>query len=72
MSRITKDGHTVEETDFVYEVMYRYLNAEASLAEPEKRMMKDVPKEVNIWKYRLACWIVCNAKNKKSVSIGGL
>lgn len=63
--RITEEGYHVEETEFVYEIMYRYYNEETSLPEPEGKLVRDVPVGWKIWKHRRECWLACKERIRK-------
>lgn len=59
----TEDNHWVDSTTAVWEIMWRYLNPEVSLAEPEERPAGFVPRMNKIWKDRGVCKRVCNRLN---------
>lgn len=63
MTRLTEDLHLVSQSEDVWEVMYRYINAEVSIAEPEKRMVKQIPVGVKIWVHYSACRLHCGRLN---------
>jgi hypothetical protein len=51
--------------DEVWEVMYRYYNAEVSVPEPERRQAGEIPKGVKIWKSFEACKSECRRLNTR-------
>ncbi len=55
----TQDGHVVTPYSSVYEVMYRYLNAEVSVPEPEKRFVIDIPPGTKYWLDKRECEREC-------------
>jgi len=63
MFRITAEGNKVDSFEMVWEIMYRYVNPEVSLAYPEQRICKDVPPNVRIWKHKRRCWERCITLN---------
>jgi len=62
--RITQDGHTVLNSDQVYEILWAYCNDEISEAFPHKTKVVDVPEEWRIWKAELRCRGECWRLNK--------
>ena len=66
MSRLTEDLQLVIDTDEVWEIMYRYVNPEYSRAEPERRMVKNVPKKCKIWFHQSNCRLECFRRNKST------
>jgi len=64
MNRITEDLPVVRDTDEVWEIMYRYVNPEYSRAEPEKRMVKNIPDKYKIWFHQSNCRLACMRINK--------
>lgn len=63
--RITNDGHAVKYSDFVYEILYTYLNAEASIAEPAISKAEDIPIKFPIWKIEANCQKECDKLNNQ-------
>ena len=55
--RLTEDGHMVDELDSVFEIQYRRLNEEVSIAEPTWIIAHETDRR--IWKHRMACAIEC-------------
>lgn len=64
MSRLTEDLQIVQDNDEVWEIMYSYVNQEYSRAEPEKRLVRNIPKWVNIWFHQSNCRLECMRRNK--------
>jgi hypothetical protein len=64
MKRRTVDGNYVEKNEDVYEIMYRYINAEASVAEPERRKASEIPAKVKIWVHKNNCQFWCDKINR--------
>jgi hypothetical protein len=59
--RLTEDGHAVPPDRLVFEILYRRLNQEISLAEPTCVMVSDTDRP--IWKTYEACAFVCRKIN---------
>lgn len=66
MFRITVEGKKVDKYETVWEIMYRYVNPEVSLAYPQEMICKDVPEGVRIWKYRNNCFLKCARINNSN------
>jgi len=64
MKRITEDFQLVEPSDYVWEIMYRYVNPEFSRAEPERRLVNSIPGKVKIWFHQSNCRLECFRRNK--------
>lgn len=62
--RRTQDGCLVGDHDIVYEIMYRYVNRETSLAEAESRQVCEIPLEAKIWKHKSNCISRCYSLNR--------
>lgn len=58
--RKTEDGFMVDKSEFVYEIIFRYYNEEASIPEPDNRQVMNIPEGVKIWKERPSCQTACN------------
>jgi hypothetical protein len=61
--RYTQDEMQVFDTDMVWEILFRYLNPETSVAEPETRMVKLIPPQARIWAYHATCEAECRRLN---------
>lgn len=57
--RITADGYEVTDGEGVYEVLWKYHNAECSEAVPHRTTSKDVPRGFKIWKDLAGCRNEC-------------
>ena len=57
--RITADGYEVTDGEGVYEVLWKYHNAECSEAVPHRTTSKDVPRGFKIWKHEAGCRNEC-------------
>lgn len=65
MFRTTVDGKKVDKYEQVWEIMYRYVNPEVSLAYPQETRCDQVPDKVKIWHSRSECLIKCMKINKE-------
>lgn len=54
-NRRTREGHWVGPHDKVWEIVYKYYNAEYSVPRPEHKKAQDVPIGVRIWESRTNC-----------------
>lgn len=63
--RITADGYDVTDGEGVYEILWKYHNAEYSEAVPHRTISKDVPAEFRIWKHYGSCMSECRFLNKE-------
>ncbi len=61
--RLTEDGHVVEPDRLVFEILYRRLNQEISLAEPTCIMASETDRP--IWKTYESCAFACRKINDK-------
>lgn len=64
MTRLTEDGQMVYAHTKVWEVVWRYLNTEISIAEPESREAGEIPDAVPIYFFKRQCQIKCAQLNK--------
>lgn len=60
----TQDHHFVNDFETVWEIRYRWYNAETSLAEPEQVRASDT--KGRIWKDRFPCSMECLRINKEN------
>lgn len=59
--RHTVDYKDVNDEDFVYEIMWRYINPEVTgYPEPERTQARHVPEGTRIWKFESNCRKECN------------
>lgn len=55
----TEDGGFVESSEPVYEILYRYYNAEYSEPEPHLTISGNIPEGYKRWKYLINCRKAC-------------
>lgn len=65
MLRKTEDENWVLEGELVWEIMFRFINWEVSIAEPEQRAVRDIPEHYKIWKHLSNCIRACRKINKQ-------
>lgn len=63
--RITADNVRVMPGDKVFEIVYRYYNAEISLAEPSGNVCRNVPEKFKVWKHLSNCRMECRRLNQQ-------
>lgn len=64
--RITADNIPVSPHEAIWEVVFRYINAEVSWAEAEQKESLRVPEQYHIWKYLSNCEAKCREVNKRN------
>lgn len=62
--RLTADDVHVYNHEKVWEILWCYLNAEVTRAEPSEIVVIEVPECVKMWKTFVACQKVCDSLNE--------
>lgn len=65
MTRHTEDNTEVPEGEFVFEIIHRYVNAEYSQPEPDRKTAAEIPPGVKIWKHEYNCKKACDKLEKQ-------
>ncbi len=62
--RVTQEGHTVQEHQLVWEIVYEYINPEVSWAVPENRCCAAIPRTQPIYFRRYMAKMHADQLNK--------